>query len=70
MGHTITIRLDPELADWLEQTAKKSGLSQGEIVRNHLQRARSEKKARRFMRLAGCVEGPRNLSARKGFSKR
>jgi predicted transcriptional regulator len=69
MSHTITIRLDPELAAWLEQTAKRTGVSQGQIVRDQLQRARSEKAERRFMRLAGCVDGPRNLSSRKGFSK-
>ena len=69
MSHTITIRLDPELAAWLEQTAKRTGVSQGQIVRDQLQRARSEKAERRFMRLAGCVDGPRDLSSRKGFSK-
>lgn len=69
MGHTITIRLDPDLAAWLEQTAKRTGVSQGQIVRDHLERARSEKAQRRFMRLAGCVDGARNLSSRKGFSK-
>jgi len=54
---------------WLEQTARKTGVSQGQIVRDQL-RAQSKKTERRFMRLAGCVDGPRNLSSRKGFSKR
>jgi len=53
----------------LEQTAKRTGVSQGQIVRDQLQRARSEKAERRFMRLAGSVNGARNLSSRKGFSK-
>jgi predicted transcriptional regulator len=70
MSHTLTIRLDPDLAAWLEQTARKTGVSQGQIVRDQLQRAQSKKTERRFMRLAGCVDGPRNLSSRKGFSKR
>jgi len=69
MSHTITIRLDPDLAAWLEHAAKKSGVSQGQIVRDQLQRARSERTGRPFMRLAGCVDGPRNLSSRKGFAK-
>jgi predicted transcriptional regulator len=69
MSHTITVRLDPDLATWLEQTARKTGVSQGQIVRDQL-RAQSKKTERRFMRLAGCVDGPRNLSSRKGFSKR
>ena len=69
MGHTITVRLKRELADWLEDTARRTGRSQGEIVREQLERAQSEKKQRRFMRLAGCVDGARDLSSRKGFSK-
>ena len=70
MGHTLTIRLTAELARWLEETARRSGRSQGEIVRTQLERARSEKKTRPFMRLAGCIEGPADLSGRRGFSKK
>ena len=70
MGHTITVRMDEELADWLEETARSTGRSQGEIVREQLERARSERKQGRFMRLAGCVDGARDLSSRKGFSNR
>jgi hypothetical protein len=69
MGQTITIRLTRELADWLERTAAATGRSQGAIVREQLQRARSGAKARPFMRLAGTVHGPRDLSTRKGFSR-
>jgi hypothetical protein len=69
MGHTLTVRLTAELARWLEETSKRSGVPQGEIVRAQLERARSERKARPHMRLAGCVDGPGDLSARKGFSK-
>ena len=70
MSHTITVRMDEELADWLEETARSTGRSQGEIVREQLERARSERKQGRFMRLAGCVDGARDLSSRKGFSNR
>jgi hypothetical protein len=69
MGHTLTIRLTSELARWLADTARRSGMPQGEIVRVQLERARSEKKKRPFMQLAGCVDGPGDLSTRKGFSK-
>jgi predicted transcriptional regulator len=69
MSHTITIRIDDSLADWLEDTARRTGRSQGEIVREQLQRARTEKKQRRFMRLAGCMDGAADLSSRKGFFK-
>jgi predicted transcriptional regulator len=69
MSHTITVRLDGALAQWLEDTARRTGRSQGQVVREQLERARSEKRQPRFMRLAGCLEGPADLSSRKGFSK-
>jgi hypothetical protein len=69
MGQTITVRLTKELAEWLEQTAAGTGRSQGEIVREQLQKARAGAGRRAYMRLAGSVRGPRDLSARKGFSR-
>jgi hypothetical protein len=69
MGHTITVRLPKDLARWLEETAAKSGLSQGRIIRDHLERSRSGRATRGFMKLAGTVAGPRDLSRRKGFSR-
>jgi hypothetical protein len=70
MGNTITVRLDPDLARWLEETAAKTGVSQGKIVREQLERARAKGKARAFMRLAGALRAPKNLSMRKGFYRR
>ena len=69
MSHTITIRLERELASWLEEAAKKTGLSQGEIIREQLERARADRSRQSFMRLAGSVSVPKALSTRKGFSK-
>lgn len=69
MGHTLTIRLTKELAEWLEDTAAGTGQSQGQIVRDQLQQARARATGRGFMRLAGRVGGPRDLSRRKGFSR-
>ena len=69
MGHMLTIRLDKELADWIESVSKRTGVSQGQIVRAQLERARAEDKSRPFMRLAGTMKGPRDLSTRKGFSR-
>lgn len=68
MSRTITVRLTEELAEWLETTARKSGVAQGKIVRAQLEKAR-EKERKAFMRLAGTISGPRDLSARKGFSR-
>jgi hypothetical protein len=70
MGQTITIRLPKELAAWIEATSARTGLSQGDIVRQHLEHARAGDTTK-FMRLAGTVgRGPTDLSTRKGFSKR
>lgn len=70
MSHTITVRLTKDLAAWLEETASRSGRSQGQIVRDELNRARASKGDRSFMNLAGKVTGPADLSKRKGFSRK
>jgi hypothetical protein len=69
MGHTITVRLSKELAAWLEEVAARTGVSQGKIVRDQLDRARAGGPHKSFMRLAGSVRGPRDLSSRQGFSR-
>ena len=69
MGLTLTIRLSKELAVWLETAAAKSGVSQGKLVREQLEKARTSGGNQAFMRLAGTVRGPKELSTRKGFSR-
>ena len=69
MNNTLTIRLERDLAEWLEREAAKTGRSQGQIVRDQLERARKDGVVRPFMRLAGRVRGARDLSTRKGFSR-
>lgn len=69
MSHTITIRLGKDLAAWLEQVAARTGVPQGRIVREQLEKARAGGQARSYLRLAGAVSGPRDLSRRKGFAR-
>ena len=70
MSHTITVRLNKDLADWLAQTAAKTGVPQGQFVREQLEKAKSSGAGQPFMRLAGCVKGrPKDLSLRKGYAK-
>ena len=69
MSHTLTIRLTSDLAAWLERTASLTGMSQGRLVREQLEKAKAGS-APAFMRLAGAVRGPKDLSMRKGFSKK
>jgi predicted transcriptional regulator len=69
MSTTITIRLSKELADWLAHVADKTGVPQGKIVRDQIERARLRDTTQPFMRLAGAMRGPKDLSKRKGFSR-
>ena len=69
MGHTLTVRLTAQLAAWLEEQAKQSGVAQGQIVREQLERARAAGHKQSFMRLAGTKRGAPQLSTRKGFSR-
>jgi len=62
------VRISKELADWLEETAARSGVSQGKLIREQLEKARNSGAAQGFMRLAGSVHGPKKLSSRKGFA--
>jgi hypothetical protein len=69
MSQTITVRLGKELSSWLEETSSRTGLSQGQIVREQLEKAKTTKVDKPFMRLAGSIRGlPRDLSQRKGYS--
>lgn len=67
MANTVTVSLPDDLARWLEESARRTGVSKSRLVRDHLERARASA-YRPFMRLAGAVSAPRGLSARKGFS--
>ena len=69
MGHTITVRLTHELATWLKETSVRTGVPQGAIIREQLERARGQGDGRAFMKLAGAVRGARDLSSRRGFSQ-
>ncbi len=69
MSHTLTIRLPDELAQWLEDSAARAGVSQAQIVREQLEKARDGSGAMTFMRLAGTLDGDPDLSSRKGFSR-
>lgn len=69
MRNTISVRLPEHLAEWLKSSAAKAGVSQGRVIREQLEKARGAE-ARPFLRLAGKISGPSDLSSRKGFSKK
>lgn len=69
MSHTLSVRLSEDLAKWVEKQAKATGRSQGSLVKEALEKARQADEVKPFMRLAGCLDGPSDLSKRKGFSR-
>jgi predicted DNA binding CopG/RHH family protein len=69
MSTTITVRLSEELAAWLEEAAARTGVSQGKLIRDQLEKARASGEGQSFLRLAGAVDGRADLSKRKGFSR-
>jgi hypothetical protein len=68
MRKTLTIRLGEEQEAWISRLSKQTGRPRGESVRQQIDRAMAEPRAQRFMRLAGTVSGPPDLSRRKGFA--
>ena len=69
MSNPLTVRLPEELLSWLAAEAARTGVSQGTIVRDQLEKAKAGSGSKPFMRLAGTVKGQKNLSQCKGFSK-
>jgi hypothetical protein len=69
MSNTITVRLPEDLAKWLASASGKAGVPKGRIIREQLERTRAAGE-KPFMRLAGAVAGPPDLSTRKGFSRK
>ncbi len=70
MSNTITVRLPEDLAEWLAEKSRTTGIPVGRLVREQLQRARNEQVERPYLRLAGKLKGlPRDLSTRRGYSR-
>jgi hypothetical protein len=67
MSTTISIRLPEELNQWLEAESQATGLPKGRIVREQLELLRAKNARQPFLDLAGSVEGPADLSQKKGF---
>lgn len=72
MGNTLTVRLPIALIDRLRRVARSTGLPVGHVVRESLETTLPEKeeKEQPWMKYAGTIDGPRDLSSRKGFSRK
>ena len=67
MSKTLTVRLPDELARWIDEQAHVTGRSRGSLVKEALEKAK-QAEAKPFLKLAGGISGPADLSLRKGFS--
>jgi predicted transcriptional regulator len=70
MSTTLSIRLPDDLADWIKSTAENTNQTQGEVVRQELEKARQTSTEKPWMKFAGAVSGPKDLSMHEGFDKR
>jgi hypothetical protein len=69
MRRTITIRLTGELTERLAERARKTGEPAGRIIRQQLEKPKTEGGRQRFLRHAGKIDGPADLLMRKGFAR-
>ncbi len=70
MSNTLTIRLPEETLAWLKETSRATGIPLGRLIRDQLEAAKKLSEKQRFMRHAGTMSGPSNLSSRKGYSRK
>jgi predicted transcriptional regulator len=70
MKDTLTVRLDESLANALEQEARATGLSKGEIAREALEsRLAAGPKLKVMRRYFGTATGPPDLSSNKAYRR-
>jgi hypothetical protein len=70
MSHRLTIRLTDELLAWLKELSGRTGLPIARIICQQLEIAKATKRNQRFLGHAGEVKGPKDLSSRRGFSRK
>jgi predicted transcriptional regulator len=69
MSNTLTIRLPDELLERLREESRRTGLPVGRVVRQSLESALDKTKTPAWMKYAGTINGPKDLSSRKGYSR-
>ena len=69
MSNTLTIRLSEELLKRLREKSRRTGLPVGRVVRESLESTLGDENEPAWMKYAGTMTGPKNLSSRKGYSR-
>ncbi len=71
MSNTLTIRLPNDLKERLKAKARRTGIPVNRLVRDGIEKLVEGDASRPWMKYAGIIKnGPRDLSSRKGFSKK
>jgi predicted DNA-binding protein len=75
MSNTLTIRFPEELLERLRQKSRRAGLPVGQVVRQFVEDGLSQDGAHKdnqaWRKYVGIIKGgPRDVSSRKGFSRR
>ena len=69
MGNTLTVRLPEDLLKRLREKSRRTGLTVGRVVRESLESTLGDENEPAWMKYAGTMTGPKNLSSRKGYSR-
>lgn len=69
MSNTLTIRLPEDLLKRLRERSRRTGLPVGRVVRESLETALEKENEPAWLKYAGTMSGPKNLSSRKGYSR-
>lgn len=69
MSNTLTVRLSEDLLKRLREKARRTGLPVGRVVRESLETTLEKENEPVWLKYAGTMSGPKNLSSRKGYSR-
>jgi len=71
MGNTLTVRLPGELLERLRTRARRTGLPVGRLIRQSIEATLEHNDENPLLEFAGIIKGgPRDVSSRKGFSRK
>ncbi|MHB8218545.1 MAG: ribbon-helix-helix protein, CopG family [Candidatus Sulfotelmatobacter sp.] len=71
MSNTLTVRLPDELLERLREKSRSTGLPVGRVVRQALETSLDGEEKNPLLEFAGLIKGgPRDVSSRKGYSRK
>jgi predicted DNA-binding protein len=71
MSITLTIRLPDELLERVRRKSRNTGLPVGRVVRQALETSLDGEESNPLLQFAGLIKGgPRNVSSRRGYSRK